>query len=104
MWTVKGCHVKIVTFAVLVIKSVKQLSLIYFTTLACKSLSSMSYYQSREFINYLQKMIIDSRGEIRELLRVQIVKQIVLIQILPFLNTAKTMSIANFRLKSLSLY
>ena len=38
----------------------------------------MSYCQGREFRVYLQQMIIDSGGEIRELPRVQIAEQIVL--------------------------
>ena len=58
--------------------SFKQLPLSYFTTLACKSLSSVSYCQSREFRVYLEQMIIDSRGEIRELPRVQSTEQILL--------------------------
>ena len=39
----------------------------------------MSYCQSKDFRVYLEQMIIDSRGEIRELPRVQIAEQIVLI-------------------------
>ena len=54
-------------------------SLSYFTTLACKSLSSMSYCQCRMFRVYLQQMIIDNRREIGELPRGQSTEQTVLL-------------------------
>ena len=65
--------------------SFKQLPLSYFTTLACKSLSSMSYCQSKEFRVYLQQMIIDSRGEIGEVPRVKSTEQIILMSAVVYL-------------------